>query len=77
MANGIKLCGQRRKNFVLDDPDGFSFYWHHLPKEEDVSSNSGQGDASIMIGTCFTSGRKGSMCFVDGRLNLNECREVL
>jgi hypothetical protein len=77
MENGIKLCGQRRKNFVLDVPDGFSFYWHDLPKEEDVSSTPAQGDERIMIWIYFTWDRKGSMCFVDGRLNSNECREVL
>ena len=72
-----KVVWSDEKKFNLDGPDGFSYYWHDLRKEEDIFSTRAQGGGSIMIWASFGWGGKSSICFVDGRMNSNGYREVL
>ncbi|CAF4956375.1 unnamed protein product [Rotaria magnacalcarata] len=64
-----------KKKFNLDDPDGFSYYWHDLRKEEEIFSTRPPGGGSVMIWASFGWGGKSSICFVDGRMNAKGYRE--
>ncbi|CAF3455492.1 unnamed protein product [Rotaria socialis] len=61
----------------LDGPDGFSYYWHDLRKEEEIFSTRPLGGGSVMNWASFGWGSKSSICFVDGRMNAKGYREVL
>ena len=65
------------KKFNLDDPDGFSYYWHDLRKEEEIFSSRPQGGGSVMIWASFGWVGKSPICFVDGQMNSSGYREVL
>jgi transposase len=65
------------KKFNLDGPDGFSYYWHDLRKEELIFSTRAQGGGSVMIWASFGWLGKSSICFIDGRMNSYGYREVL
>ena len=56
-----KVVWSDEKKFNLDGPDGFSYYWHDLRKEEEIFSSRAQGGGSIMIWASFGWGGKGSM----------------
>ncbi|CAF5017842.1 unnamed protein product, partial [Rotaria socialis] len=72
-----KVVWSDEKKFNLDGPDGFSYYWHDLRKEEDIFSTRPLGGGSVMIWASFGWGGKSSICFVDGRMNAKGYREVL
>lgn len=72
-----KIVWSDEKKFNLDGPDGFSYYWHDLRKEEKIFSRRVQGGDSLMIWASFGWGGKSSICFVDGRMNSAGYREVL
>ncbi|CAF1597843.1 unnamed protein product [Rotaria magnacalcarata] len=79
MAANITLWsfGRTKNKFYLDDPDGFSYYWYDLRKEEEIISTRTQGGSSVMIWASFGWGGKSSTCFINGRMNSNGYREVL
>jgi transposase len=72
-----KVVWSDEKKFNLDGPDGFSYYWHDLRKEEQIFSTRVQGGGSIMIWASFGWGGKSSICFIDGRMNSNGYQKVL
>ena len=72
-----KVVWSDEKKFNLDGPDGFSYYWHDLRKEEEIFSTRAQGGGSVMIWASFGWNGKSSICFVDGRMNSKGYREVL
>ena len=37
------------KKFNLDGPDGFSYYWHDLLKEAEISLTGSQAGGNAMI----------------------------
>ncbi|CAF1456458.1 unnamed protein product [Adineta ricciae] len=74
---GWKVVWSEEKKFNLDDPDGFSYCWHDLRKEEEILSTRPQGGGSVRTGTSFGWGGKSSICFLDGRVNSNGYRETL
>ncbi|CAF4303451.1 unnamed protein product, partial [Rotaria magnacalcarata] len=41
------------KKINLDGPDGFSYYWHDLRKEEEIFSTRSLGGGSVMIWASF------------------------
>ncbi|CAF4547056.1 unnamed protein product [Rotaria socialis] len=47
--NGTKLFGLTKTKFNLDYPDGFSYYWHDLRKEEEIFSTRSQGGGIAVI----------------------------
>jgi len=48
-----KVVWSDEKKFNLDGPDGFSYYWHDLRKEEEIFSTRAQGGGSVMIWASF------------------------
>ncbi|CAF4635902.1 unnamed protein product, partial [Rotaria sp. Silwood2] len=44
-----KVIWSDEKKFNLDGPDGFSYYWYDLRKEEEIFSTRVQGGGSVMI----------------------------
>ncbi|CAF4387622.1 unnamed protein product [Rotaria magnacalcarata] len=44
-----KVIWSDEKKFNLDGPDGASYYWHDLRKEEGIVLTRGQGGGSVMI----------------------------
>ncbi|CAF4559694.1 unnamed protein product, partial [Rotaria magnacalcarata] len=72
-----KVVWSDEKKFNLDGPDGFSYYWHDLRKEEEIFSTRPLGGGSVMIWASFGWGGKSSICFVDGRMNAKGYQEVL
>ena len=72
-----KVVWSDEKKFNLDGPDGFSYYWHDLRKEQEIFSTRAQDGGSVMIWASFGWGGKSSICFVDGRMNAMGYREVL
>jgi transposase len=65
------------KRFNLDGPDGYSYYWHDLRKEQIFSKQRCNGGGSVMIWASFGALGKSEICFIDKRLNANGYREVL
>ncbi|CAF1618868.1 unnamed protein product [Rotaria magnacalcarata] len=72
-----KVVWSDEKKFNLDGPDGFSYDWHDLRKEEEIFSTRAQGGGSVMIWASFGWGGKSSICSINGRMNSNGYREVL
>ncbi|CAF2084350.1 unnamed protein product [Rotaria magnacalcarata] len=72
-----KVVWSDEKKINSDGPDGFSYYWHDLRKEEEIFSTRPQGGGSVMIWASFGWGGKSSICFVESRMNANGYREVL
>ena len=64
-----KVVWSDEKKFNLDGPDGFSYYWHDIRKEEEIYSTRTQGGGSLMIWASFSWNSKSSLCFVNGRMN--------
>ncbi|CAF2016077.1 unnamed protein product [Rotaria magnacalcarata] len=72
-----KVIWSDEKKFNLDGPDGFSYYWYDLRKEEEIFSTRVQGGGSVVIWASFGRGGKSSICFIDRRMNSNGYCEVL
>lgn len=62
-----KVIFSDEKKFNLDGPDGFSYYWHDLRKEEKVFSKRQMGGQSIMTWGAFCFHGKSELAIVDGR----------
>ncbi|CAF2249233.1 unnamed protein product [Rotaria magnacalcarata] len=56
-----KVVWSDEKKFNLDGPDGFSYYWHDLLKEEEIFSTRPLGGGSVIILASFAWGGKSSM----------------
>jgi hypothetical protein len=65
------------KKFNLDGPDGFSYYWHDLRKEEVLFSRRAQGGGSVMILGAFSWNGQSEICFIDDRLKALDYQKIL
>jgi len=58
------------KNFNLDGPDGFNYYWHDIRSDEQICSTRQNGGQSLMLwGGCFLLWRYAS-CPCQGKPRL-------
>ena len=65
------------KKFNLDGPDGFSYYWHDLRKEQELFSSRAQGGGSVMIWGAFSLNGQSEICFIDTRLKALDYQNIL
>ena len=65
------------KKFNLDGPDGYSYYWHDLRKEERVLSRRHTGGGSVMIWASIGYQGKSPIVFLEGRMNANRYIDLL
>jgi transposase len=72
-----KVIWSDEKKFNLDGPDGFSYYWHDIRKEEQIFSTRSHGGGSVMIWASFGWYGKSELCFIDGKMNAEGYRKVL
>ena len=55
------------KNFNLDDPDDFQYYWHCFKQKEEYFSTRQKIGGSLMVWLCFSFGGKSNLVFIKGR----------
>lgn len=72
-----KIVWSDEKKFNLDGPDGFSYYWHDLRKEELLFTTRSQGGGSVMIWASFGWNGQSDICFIETRLKANGYQNVL
>lgn len=65
------------KKFNLDGPDGFSYYWHDLRKEEQLFSKRAMGGDGLMIWASFGWHGKTEIVFLEGRIDAKKYQETL
>jgi len=65
------------KKFNLDGPDGFTYYFHDLRKEEKILSRRQQGVGSVMVWASFGWNRKSDLVFITGRIDFTKYQKVL
>ena len=65
------------KKFNLDGPDGFSYYFHDLRKEERIFSKRQSGGGSVMIWAAIGYKNKGNIVFLSGKVTSEKYKEVL
>ena len=65
------------KRFNLDGPDGWSYYFHDLRKEERYLSRRQMGGGGIMVWAGIGYWRKTDLIFIQGRLNSNGYVDLL
>lgn len=65
------------KKFNLDGPDGWSYYWHDLRKEERIFSRRIQGGGSVMIWGAFCGTRKLEIKIIDNKMNADKYISLL
>ena len=51
--NWEKVIFSDEKNFNLDGPDGFQYYWHDISKEKQLFSKRQNGGGSVMVWGAF------------------------
>ena len=57
------------KKFNLDGPDGLSYYWHDLRKDEKILSRRQMGGGSLMIWGAFSERGTSTLAIISGRQN--------
>lgn len=72
-----KVVWSDEKKFNLDGPDGFSYYWHDLRKEEEIFTTRTMGGGSVMIWASFGWHGKSDICFVDKRFKAIDYQNML
>ncbi len=63
-----KVIFSDEKKFNLDGPDGWSYYWHDLRKEEVIFAKRQAGGGSVMVWLAFSWDRATPVVFLDGNL---------
>lgn len=64
-----KVIFSDEKAFNLDGPDGWSYYWHDLRKEEVLFSKRKYGGGTVKIWIGFSYDYKADLGLIDGTLN--------
>lgn len=72
-----RIIWSDEKKFNLDGPDGLSYYWHDIRKEELYFSSRQRGGASVMVWAAFGFNGRTPIRFIDGRLNAQGYCQVL
>jgi transposase len=70
------LFSDERK-FNLDGPDGYSFYWHDIRKEERIFSKRNFGGGSLMVWLGLSKTMKSQLYVVEKSLNSEAYQFVL
>ncbi|CAK9827499.1 Transposable element Tc3 transposase [Anthophora retusa] len=65
------------KKFNLDGPDGYSYYYHDLRKEERIFSQRQHGGGSVMIWGAISSKGVVDLRILKGRQNSKKYLEIL
>lgn len=65
------------KKFNLDGPDGWSYYWHDIRKEERIFARRVQGGGSVMIWGAFCGSRKLEIVVIDNKMNADKYINLL
>lgn len=72
-----KVIFSDEKKFNLDGPDGFSYYYHDLRKDERIMSRRQMGGGSVMIWCAIGYKGRSEVVFLDGRINALKYRDLL
>ena len=71
------VCFSDEKKFNLDGPDGFSYYFHDLRKEELLLSKRQNGGGSIMVFGAFGYHGKLSIHFVEDNMKAKDYVDII
>lgn len=72
-----KVVWSDEKKFNLDGPDGLSYYWHDLRKDNILFSTRAHGGGSVMIWAAFGWNGQSEISFIESRLNAKGYQDVL
>ncbi|CAK9827463.1 Transposable element Tc3 transposase [Anthophora retusa] len=72
-----KVVFSDEKKFNLDGPDGYSYYYHDLRKEERIFSQRQHGGGSVMIWGAISSKGVVDLRILKGRQNSKKYLEIL
>lgn len=72
-----KVIFSDEKKFNLDGPDGYSYYFHDLRKEEVILSRRQMGGGSVMVWASIGYKKRGNLVFLSKRVNSEEYRNLL
>ena len=65
------------KRFNLDGPDGFSYYYHDIRKEEKILSKRQNGGGSVMIWAAIGYEKNSEIEFLSQRVSAKMYKEIL
>ena len=65
------------KRFCLDGPDGHSYYFHDIRKEELNSFNRQMGGGGVMCWGAFGYNKKSDLVLIDGRIDSKKYTNML
>lgn len=71
----IIFCDE--KEFNLDDPDGFAYYWHDLHTEENIFSERQSGGGSVMVLGAISYLRKIPLSFISNRMTAIQYQKMI
>lgn len=72
-----KVIFSDEKQFNLDGPDGYSYYFHDLRKEEKILSRRQMGGGKVMVWASIGYKKKGNLIFLSSRVNSTEYKNLL
>ncbi|OXA53531.1 Transposable element Tc3 transposase [Folsomia candida] len=72
-----KVVFTDEKKFNLDGPDGYSYYWHHLKKQQEIFSKRQAGGGSVMLWGGFGYNGKTELASIPPRTDSLGYQEVL
>ncbi|MGR0317618.1 hypothetical protein, partial [Klebsiella pneumoniae] len=64
-----KVIFSDEKKFNLDGPDGYSYYFHDLRKEEKILSRRQMGGGKVMVWASIGYKKKENLIFLSSRVN--------
>ena len=65
------------KKFNLDGPDGYSYYWHDLWKEDQIFSKRQNGGGGVMVWSAFSHSGTTSLAFSTSTTKKRKCDRLL
>ena len=68
---------QRQKKFNLDGPDGYSYYFHDIRKEEVILSRRNFGGGSVMVWGAFSSRGKSNLSITKSKIDSMAYQTIL
>ena len=77
MAWKSEVLYNDENKFNLDGPDGATYYWHDLRKEEKIFSKRQQGGQSLMVWAVFGYRGQTNITFPECRMNATDYQDLL
>jgi hypothetical protein len=65
------------KKFILDGPDGFSYYFHDLRHNNPPKMSHNLGDGTVMVGAAFSMRSKTPICWISTKIDSRSNTDLL